>query len=35
LLPGVLIELSFPYSLVTTGEFTPPNNWSLDITYEP
>jgi translocation and assembly module TamB len=35
LLPGVLIELAFPYSLVTTGEYTPPNNWSLDITWEP
>jgi translocation and assembly module TamB len=35
LLPGVLIELSFPYSLVTTGEYTPPNNWSVDITWEP
>ncbi len=35
LLPGVLIELSFPYSLVTTGQYTPPNNWSVDILWQP
>ncbi len=35
LLPGVLLELTFPHSIVTTGEFTPPGNWSADITLEP
>ncbi len=30
-----LLELQFPYSIVGTGTFAPPTNWSVDVTYEP
>ena len=32
---GFLIELLFPHSLVTTGTYEEPSNWSLDLTWEP
>src|SRR5205814_830443 len=32
---GVLLELQFPYSIVTRAEFKFPNAWSLDAIWEP
>jgi len=32
---GFLIELLFPYDLVTTGTFEDSSNWTLDLTWEP
>jgi translocation and assembly module TamB len=32
---GVRVELDFPHDLVGTGEYQPPSNWSLDLTWEP
>lgn len=32
---GVLLELYFPYHLVTSGAFEQPDNWSVDLTWEP
>jgi autotransporter translocation and assembly factor TamB len=32
---GFLLELQFPANIVGTGAFAPPNNWSLDLTWEP
>ena len=32
---GVLVELYFPRSLVTSGTWEVPNNWSVEVTWEP
>lgn len=32
---GFLLELAFPRNIVNTNSFTPPNNFSLDITWQP
>ncbi len=32
---GFLIELLFPRHLVGSGTYEEPNNWSLDLTWEP
>ncbi len=32
---GFLLELAFPRNIVNTNTFTPPNNFSLDITWQP
>ncbi|MEM9189016.1 MAG: translocation/assembly module TamB domain-containing protein [Myxococcota bacterium] len=32
---GFVIELYFPYDIVTSGSFEQPNNWSVDFTWEP
>ncbi|MFO0693119.1 MAG: translocation/assembly module TamB domain-containing protein [Polyangiales bacterium] len=32
---GFLMELQFPHSIVGTGAFSPPSNFSLDVTWEP
>ncbi|MFW6051568.1 MAG: translocation/assembly module TamB domain-containing protein [Myxococcota bacterium] len=32
---GFLLELQFPRNIVGTGVFSPPDNWSLDLTWEP
>ena len=32
---GFLLELAFPRHIVNTNTFTPPNNFSLDITWQP
>ena len=32
---GFLIELQFPSNIVGTSDYSPPSNWSLDITWEP
>ena len=33
--PGFLIEALWPLNFVTTGVFSPPSNWSIDLTWEP
>jgi hypothetical protein len=33
--PGVLMELFFPYNLVTSGRYGPDSTWSLDIGWHP
>jgi translocation and assembly module TamB len=32
---GFLLELQFPYNIVGTGSFSPPDTWSVDLTWEP
>ncbi|MFW6197264.1 MAG: translocation/assembly module TamB domain-containing protein, partial [Myxococcota bacterium] len=32
---GFLLELQFPRNIVGTGVFSPPDNWSVDFTWEP
>jgi hypothetical protein len=33
--PGVLIELHFPYNLVTSGRYGPDTTWTIDIGWQP
>jgi len=33
--PGVLIELHFPYNLVTSGRYGPDTTWTVDIGWQP
>lgn len=32
---GFTIELQFPHNIVTQGEYAPPSNWRLGVTWEP
>ncbi|MGB0678231.1 MAG: translocation/assembly module TamB domain-containing protein [Polyangiales bacterium] len=32
---GFLIELQFPHNLVGSGAYGPPDNWGIDLTWEP
>ena len=32
---GVLIELHFPYNLVSSGRYGPDTTWSLDLGWQP
>ncbi len=32
---GVLLELSFPYNIVNTWNYSPPSSWGVDVTWEP
>jgi autotransporter translocation and assembly factor TamB len=33
--PGVLIELHFPYNLVTSGRYGPDTTWTIDLGWQP
>ncbi|HEU4579929.1 MAG TPA: translocation/assembly module TamB domain-containing protein [Polyangiaceae bacterium] len=33
--PGVLIELHFPYNLVTSGRYGPDTTWTVDVGWQP
>ena len=33
--PGFLIEAQWPRNIVSSGNFSPPSNWSIDLTWEP